>query len=212
MNRNDVLMLEAYYSSIVLNEGNPVQQKFNKWLERGYTLGIVSPESTEEHMLKAHEGSTPLAHKKMVKGLYYGKKANEILGWTGPHAGQYVYNPEADSNPSEDQPLHVGQEGSYIVIPTGTDEESVQKMIRFIKKMGNAFFQESVMIITPDRQTKYIYLKRRVPHKADQEDPIGKAHYNKPLATSTKSFGAGGRTAFKKSSGKISGKDSFTAY
>ena len=212
MNRNDVLMLEAYYSSIVLNEGNPVQQKFNKWLERGYTLGIISPESTNEHMTKAHEGSIPLSHEKMVKGLYYGKKANEILGWTGPHAGQYVYNIDSSSDPSEDQPLHLGQEGSYIVIPTGTDEESVQKMIRFIKKIGNAFFQESVMIITPDRQTKYIYLKRRVPHKADQEDHIGKAHYNKELATSTKSFGAGGRTAFRGSSRKISGKDSFTAY
>ena len=212
MTRNDLLMLEAHYSTIILNEGNPVQQRFNKWLDRGYTLGMISPESTHDHMVKAHKGSIPLAHEKMVKGLYYGRKANEILGWTGPHAGQYVYNPGDSSDPSEDQPLEVGQEGSYIVIPTGTDEESVQKMIRFLKKLGNAFFQESVMIITPDKQTKYIYLKRRMPDKADQEYEVGKAHYNKELATSTKSFGAGGRTAFRGSNRKISGKDSFTAY
>lgn len=234
MDKDDFLILEAYNKNILLQEGNPVQQNFNKWLDRGYTLGIVSPESTEEHMLKAHkekpgfitagktkstkkhmknvsEEPTDISHKKMVQALHTAKEKGEIQGWTGPHKGEYVYNPEPSSDPSEDQPLVKGEEGSYIVIPNGTDEESTQQMISFIKRIGNAFYQESIIVITPDKKAKYIYLKRRVPDNPDFEKSAGDVHYNIPLATSTQSAGAGGRTSFK---GKASrkGQDSFTAY
>lgn len=149
-----------------LSEGNQLQQKINKQLSRGNSVGTISPEGP--HTNTAEKKSA--AHSKIKSDLESARKSGHIGGWSGPHSGQYQYGSGSHE---------VAKEGSYITHSSGSTPEHHDKLLHTLKKLGNAHNQESVLNIKSSGEGSYHHLDRS--ERKGKVDNIGKTHYNVPL-------------------------------
>ena len=104
-------------------EGNPLQQKVNKHLASGHSIGAVSPEGPHTDTPEKKKA----AHAEMQKDLDHAHKSGHIGGWSGPHKGEYQYGGEHE----------VSHEGSYLVHASEKGKEGHNKMVHALKKVGN---------------------------------------------------------------------------
>jgi hypothetical protein len=159
-----------------ITEGNELQQRINKHISKGVSVGAISPEGSHTdtpEKLKA-------AHKKIQSDLDNARKEGHIGGWSGPHKGQYQYGGTHE----------VAHESSYVVHAAGEGDEHHKKMVNALSKIGNEHKQESVLSVNKEKKGHWHYLsKSDKPGKAEYQ---GKLKYNKPLAQGT------GRTQMKK--------------
>ena len=159
-----------------LIEGNELQQRVNKHLAKGVSIGAVSPEGahtdTKEKLASAHAD--------IKKHLDSARKAGHIGGWSGPHKGQYQYGGKDE----------VAKEGSYLVHAAGDKPEHHEHMVNALKKIGNAHKQESILSINKNKEGHWHHLDKSA--KSGEKEYQGKVKYDKPLSHET------GRTEMKK--------------
>jgi hypothetical protein len=158
-------------------EGNEIQQRVNKHLTKGRSVGTISPEGPHTDTPE----KTAAAHKQMQGHLEAARKAGHIGGWSGPHKGQYQYGSGAKD---------VAKEGAYVVHSKGGEKEHHDSLVHHLKKIGNEHKQESVMHVKPSGEASYHHLDRS--DKKGSEQHLGKMHYNRPLKQ------GGGNTQMKK--------------
>ena len=171
-----------------LDEGNVLQQKVNKHVSQGRSIGALSPEGSHTdtpEKLKA-------AHHEMRSDLEKARKAGHIGGWSGPHKGEYRYASDSGEE-------HVGHEGSYMVHAKEAGKEHHDKMVHALSKIGDKHKQQSVLSVNHEGSAKWHHLENS-PKKGQIEDK-GKLKYNKPLEKDK----VEGRTKFKSG-------HSFTSY
>lgn len=163
----------------ILSEGNTLQQRVNKHVTHGVSIGAVSPERSEHSPEQKKKG-----HAEIKKDLESARKSGHIGGWSGPHKGQYKYA-EGEHD--------VANEGSYIVHAAGNTAEHHKKMVSALSKIGNKHGQESVLSVGgKSKSAKWHHLSSSP--KSGETESQGKLKYNKPLET------GGGRTKLKGSS------------
>ena len=156
--------------------GNLLQQRVNKHVSRGVSVGAISPEGphtdTKEKLANAHN--------EMKSDLEKARQAGHIGGWSGPHKGQYRYG---------DSPDEVAHESSYIVHAAGKGKESHNNMVNSLSKIGRKHNQESVLSVNSKKKATWHYLKGE---KEGKNEYQGKLKYDRPLAKDT------GRTELKR--------------
>jgi hypothetical protein len=160
-----------------LNEGNEAQQRINKHLTKGHSVGTISPEGPHTETPE----KTKAAHAKMKSDLDSARKSGHISGWSGPHKGQYQYGSGKHD---------VAKEGAYVV-----HHSDHEQMVKHLKKIGNEHNQETIMHVKSDGNAHYSHLNRS--EKKGEEEHKGKMHYNMPLKQgggNTKM--KGGKTSF----------------
>jgi len=183
MDKDDQLILEAYHKSLV-KEGNVLQQRFNKFLSNGISVGMISPEAGEYLVKELKVGKTgdpdtdnaidkKNAKKVIPKDLESARSQGLIGGWSGPNVGVYQPDPEADVYP----------EDSYIVHAVDSSEEKTELMIETLKEIGTKYNQESIMYVYPNGESYWFYLKDSWDGKHKQGEIVskGKLHYDVPL-------------------------------
>jgi len=181
MDKDDQLILEAYQKSL-LSEGNVLQQRFNKWLSKGITIGMISPETSQysgELRISDDEDKNKANAKLKIKDdLRDAVSSGLIGGWSGPNTG--IYQPEPDSD--------VYPEESYIVHAIDSSKEKTDAMIQTLKSIGKKYGQESIMVVLPNGSSYWLYLRdaydydtNEVKHKKGSIVGKGKLHYNVPL-------------------------------
>jgi len=159
-----------------ITEGNELQQRINKHVGKGVSVGAVSPEGSHTdtpEKLKA-------AHHEIKKDLEAARKAGHIGGWSGPHKGQYQYGGTHE----------VAHESSYLVHASGEGEEHHKKMVGALSHIGNKHKQESVLSVNKNKEGHWHHLEKSA--KKGESEYQGKLKYDKPLAKDT------GRTQMKK--------------
>lgn len=160
-------------------EGNQNQQRINKKMTSGKSLGFVSHEGS-------HNQDNPAQKKadehRLRSDLESARKAGHIGGWSGPHKGQYKY----DAGQGD-----VSKEKSYIVHSAGSTKAHHKQMEKTLKAVGSAHNQESVLTTHPTGKTSLHYLK------TGKKQHMGTMAHNKDLTTGS------GNTAFKKGSGSV---------
>lgn len=159
-----------------LTEGNELQQKVNKHLAKGVSIGAVSPEGSHTDSPE----KLASAHAEIKGHLEKARKEGHIGGWSGPHKGQYQYGGSHE----------VAKEGSYLVHAAGDKPEHHEKMVGALKKIGNAHKQESILSINRQKEGHWHHLDAS--SKAGTSEYQGKVKYDRPLAHET------GRTQMKK--------------
>lgn len=165
-----------------LEEGNLLQQRVNKHLAKGVSIGAVSPEGPHTDSKESLQD----AHKQIKTDLESARISKHIGGWSGPHRGQYRYG----SNPHE-----VAKEGSYIVHATDSSKDSHHRMVAALKHIGTKHNQESVLSVNAKKSANWHYLKGE---KEGKEEYQGKLKYNRPLTYDEKKQEGTGRTELKK--------------
>ena len=161
-----------------ISEGNELQQRINKHIVRGESVGAISPEGSHTdtpEKLKA-------AHSQMKQDLEAARKAGKIGGWSGPHKGQYQYGGHNE----------VAHESSYVVHAAGHEQEHHDNMVKALSEIGNKHKQESVLSVDRNKKAQWHYLNKS--DKPGTASDQGKLAYNRPLARDT------GRTQLKGSS------------
>lgn len=159
-----------------LIEGNLLQQRVNKHLSKGVSIGAVSPEGAHTQSKEAHDK----AHADIKGHLDAARKAGHIGGWSGPHKGQYQYGGKDE----------VAKEGSYLVHAAGNKPEHHEKMVGALKKIGEKHKQESILSINKEKEGHWHHLSAS--SKSGDREYQGKVKYDKPLSHET------GRTEMKK--------------
>jgi len=168
--------------TVQLDEGNLLQQRVNKHLTKGISIGAISPEGPHTDTTeKLHD-----AHKQIKSDLESARESGHIGGWSGPHKGQYRYG----SSPHE-----VAKEGSYIVHAADSNKESHHNMVNALKHIGNKHNQESVLSVNAKKSANWHYLKGE---KEGKKEYQGKLKYNKALTYDEKRQEGTGRTEMKK--------------
>jgi hypothetical protein len=153
-----MLSLKQY---LQLDEGNELQQRVNKHLAKGHSIGTVSPEGPHTDTPE----KTKAAHAKLRSDLEASRKSGKISGWSGPHKGQYQYGSGSHQ---------VSHEGAYVV-----HHHDHKEMVSHLKKLGNEHNQETTMHVKPSGEAHYSHLNRS--SQKGREEPKGKIHYNVPL-------------------------------
>lgn len=174
-----MLSLKEYFNTIeldTLNEGNLLQQRVNKHITKGVSIGAISPEGPHTDTPEKLDH----AHKTMKLDLEAARKGGHIGGWSGPHKGQYRYG---------DSPSEVAKEGSYLVHAKDAHEDSHHRMVGALSRIGVKHNQESVLSVSANKSAKWHYLKGEHAGKTESQ---GKMKYNRPLSKDT------GRTEMKK--------------
>jgi len=165
-----------------LEEGNLLQQRVNKHLAKGVSIGAISPEGSHTDTKESlHD-----AHKQIKTDLESARSSGHIGGWSGPHRGQYRYG----SNPHE-----VAKEGSYIVHATDSNKDSHHRMVTALKHIGTKHNQESVLSVNAKKSANWHYLRGE---KEGTKEYQGKLKYNKPLTYDEKKQEGTGRTELKR--------------
>jgi hypothetical protein len=144
-------------------EGNPLQQKVNKHLASGHSIGAVSPEGPHTDTPEKKKA----AHAEMQKDLDHAHKSGHIGGWSGPHKGEYQYGGEHE----------VSHEGSYLVHASEKGKEGHNKMVHALKKVGNKHKQESILAVHhKSHEGSWHHLDASA--KSRKVENQGKVHYN----------------------------------
>jgi hypothetical protein len=173
-----------------LDEGNELQQKVNKHISKGVSVGAVSPEGKHTNTPEKMKA----AHAKIKTDLEASRKSGHIGGWSGPHKGQYRYGGEHE----------VSHEGSYLVHAKSADKKHHGNMLGALKKVGNVHKQETILSVrgnrgnASDKNAHWHHLNNSKT-KGQKEDK-GKLKYNQPLAQDT------GRTQMKGSTQSFTSK------
>lgn len=163
-------------------EGNILQQRVNKHLSTGSSIGAVSPEGPHTDTPEKKK----LAHSEIQKDLEHARKSGHIGGWSGPHKGEYQYGGEHD----------VSREGSYLVHAAEKGEEGHKKMVNALKNVGNKHKQESILSIHhKSHEGSWHHLNSS--DKAGQEENKGKLHYNIKVDPKDTMQKGAGRTKMK---------------
>lgn len=182
-----------------LNEGNPLQQKVNKHISNGRSIGAVSPEGAHTDTPEKLEH----AHSEMKKDLEHARKSGHIGGWSGPHRGEYQYK-------SDEGDEKVSQEGSYLVHAKDKGEDGHKKMVHSLSKIGNKNKQESILSVHHETQEAKWHHLNNSPKKGEIEHK-GKLRYNvkvNPNAETEAERDKGrGRTGMKNSAHSFTSHD-----
>ena len=180
-----MLSLKEYYNTIELNqlnEGNELQQRVNKHITKGVSIGAISPEGPHTDTPEKLEH----AHKVMKLDLEAARKGGHIGGWSGPHKGQYKY---------DDSPDSVAKESSYLVHAKNSHENSHHTMVGALSRIGEKHNQESVLSVSADKSAKWHYLKGEHAGKTENK---GKMKYDRELKYNKETGEGTGRTEMKK--------------
>jgi len=179
---NEFTAVTESYNRQLLDESNLLQQRVNKHISKGVSVGAISPEGPHTNTKEKLEQ----AHKVIKSDLEEARKAGHIGGWSGPHKGQYKYE---DSN-------DVDSESSYLVHAVHPGENAHHRMVGALSRIGIKHNQESVLSINANKEAKWHYLKGE---KEGKSEDRGTLRYNRELK------GGSGQTAMKR------GNQSFTS-
>lgn len=160
-----------------ITEGNELQQKVNKHVSQGVSVGAVSPEGSHTE----NPENRKAAHAEIKNDLESARKAGHIGGWSGPHKGQYQYGGEHE----------VSHEGSYLVHASGEGKEHHERMVGALSKIGNKHKQESVLSVSGEKKANWHHLNASA--KKGETEYRGNLKYNVPLSQKSP-----GRTQMKK--------------
>ena len=191
--------MQSFKQYIQLDEGNPLQQKVNKHVSQGRSIGAVSPEGAHTDTPEKLKH----AHSEIKKDLEHARKSGHIGGWSGPHKGEYQYK-------SDEGTEKVSHEGSYLVHAKHEGAEGHKKMVHSLSGIGNKHKQETVLSVHHKTQDANWHHLNNSPKKGEVEHK-GKLHYNvkvNPNAESDAEKEKGrGRTVLKGSSHSFTSHD-----
>lgn len=149
-------------------------------LDAGKPVGTISPEKSK--MVGKQKAQ---AHKALQADLERERKKG-MISWTGPHAGRYKYDAEAEPS----------KEGSYVVKP-GNHPKAQENIHRILRSLAKKYGQESFLKVKKrgEKATGALYFPQ-----SKKVEPMGQVHYNEPLDTGsgdTKLKGSGSFTVRK---------------
>lgn len=175
-------------SVVQIDEGNLLQQRVNKHLAKGVSIGAVSPEGPHTDSPEKLKS----AHDTMKNDLESARKSGHIGGWSGPHKGEYKYLRDPSDRSTED----ISHESSYLVHAKDESQSSHHNMIKSLKNIGSKHNQESVLSVDAKKKANWHYLKGE---KEGTREYKGKVHYDLPTRAATKTDpGRPGRTELKR--------------
>jgi hypothetical protein len=179
----EAMLEETETTGEEIAEGNQNQQKINKKLSSGKSLGFISHEGPHN---EGNPAQRKADERTLRTDLESARKAGHIGGWSGPHKGQYKY---------ASGPKDVAKEKSYIIHSAGSTKEHHAQLRHTLKALGNKHNQESVLDVHPSGKASLSHLKRSP--KTGQKERMGTLTHNKELTTGS------GNTGFKKGSGSV---------